>query len=193
MRGTAVTATVAVLALLTALGASAQDGQGALDEANALYRDGQFAQAAEAYREALADGSDGPRTHYNLANALYRSGQPGEAIAHYQAALSMAPRDGDIRANLDRALAQRPATSGAAGIVAARQRGSSRPRRSRNSRRWRRSAGGAARGGRGAAWTPAPQDNAPDGDRAERADTVLSGFAAARGGLPPDRAGGRRD
>ena len=75
MRGTAVTAAVAVLALLTAAGASAQEGQGPLEE----------------------------------ANALYRSGEPGEAIAHYQAALAMAPRDGDIRANLDRALAQRPA------------------------------------------------------------------------------------
>ncbi|HCA48722.1 MAG TPA: hypothetical protein DEP45_15620, partial [Armatimonadetes bacterium] len=102
-------ATVLALALIAASGAWAQ-GQAAdpLAEANALYRDGKFAQAAAAYHEALDSGLDGPRVHYNLANGLYRDGQIGEAIAHYQAALISAPRDGDIRANLDRALGERP-------------------------------------------------------------------------------------
>ncbi|MFO8079519.1 MAG: tetratricopeptide repeat protein [Armatimonadota bacterium] len=78
-------------------------------EANALYRDGQFAAAAESYRDALGAGFDGPRVHYNLGNALYRSEQLGAAIAHYLSALTMAPRDDDIQANLDRALTERPA------------------------------------------------------------------------------------
>ncbi|MGI5817022.1 MAG: tetratricopeptide repeat protein [Armatimonadota bacterium] len=100
-----------VLALLVAAPAPvrAQDGAEVLAAANALYREGQFAQAAGSYREALSAGFDGPRVHYNLGNALYRSGELGEAIAHYHAALAMAPRDRDIRANLDRALAERPA------------------------------------------------------------------------------------
>jgi len=100
---------IAALALLACVTAHAQDTPQALADANALYRDGQFEQAASTYREALSDGLNGPRVHYNLANALYRSGEIGEAIAHYQAALNMAPRDADIRANLDRALAERPA------------------------------------------------------------------------------------
>ncbi|MBD3291570.1 MAG: tetratricopeptide repeat protein, partial [Armatimonadia bacterium] len=87
----------------------AQEAERALTEANALYRNGQFEQAAESYREAVAAGLDGPLVQYNLGNALYRSEQPGAAIAHYQAALTSAPRDADIRANLDRALAERPA------------------------------------------------------------------------------------
>ncbi|MFW6438034.1 MAG: tetratricopeptide repeat protein [Armatimonadota bacterium] len=80
-----------------------------LAEANALYRDGQFEEAAAIYLEALHSGLDGPRVHYNLANALYRNDEIGPAIAHYQAALTMAPRDEDVRANMNRALAERPA------------------------------------------------------------------------------------
>ena len=98
------------LAITCALPALAQqDASDPLTEANSLYRDGQFQQAAESYLEALEGGLDGPRVQYNLANALYRSDQIGAAIAHYEAALTMAPRDEDIRANLDRALAERPA------------------------------------------------------------------------------------
>jgi tetratricopeptide (TPR) repeat protein len=103
-------AALLAMALIAASCAWAQkDAADPLAEANALYRDGKPAQAAVAYQEALASGLDGPRVHYNLANALYRSDEIGEAIAHYQAALVFAPRDGDIRANLDRALGDRPA------------------------------------------------------------------------------------
>lgn len=77
--------------------------------ANALYRDGDFVAAAAAYRQALNLGHDGATVHYNLANALYRSDRRGEAIAHYLAAATLAPRDDDIRVNLDRALTGRPA------------------------------------------------------------------------------------
>ncbi|MFP4248981.1 MAG: tetratricopeptide repeat protein [Armatimonadota bacterium] len=85
------------------------DAPDPIAEANALYRDGQFAAAAESYRDALEAGFDGPRVHYNLGNALYRSDQLGEAVAHYLSALTIAPRDDDIQANLDRALSERPA------------------------------------------------------------------------------------
>ncbi|MFW5866510.1 MAG: tetratricopeptide repeat protein [Armatimonadota bacterium] len=104
--------TCALLGACVACGAYAQSGQDSPDllaGANALYREGQFELAAERYLEALMTGLDGPRVHYNLANALHRSGEAGAAIAHYQAALTMAPRNEDIRANLSRALAERPA------------------------------------------------------------------------------------
>ncbi|MFW6156454.1 MAG: hypothetical protein ACOC7J_03965, partial [Armatimonadota bacterium] len=41
------------------------DAPDPIAEANALYRDGQFAAAAESYRDALEAGFDGPRVHYN--------------------------------------------------------------------------------------------------------------------------------
>ena len=97
------------LIVLSASLALAEEPQEPLAQADTLYRDGRFAEAAAAYREALDAGWDGARVQYNLANALYRSDQPGAAIAHYEAALVSAPRDADIRANLERALAERPA------------------------------------------------------------------------------------
>jgi len=111
MRPVRVQMTVALLcvALAWPLVAASGDGSDPLAEANALYRAGEFARAAEEYRARLAAGDDGPRTHYNLANALYRSDRLGEAVAHYLAAATMTPRDADVRANLSRALSERPA------------------------------------------------------------------------------------
>ncbi len=100
---------LAILATLPASLARAEESSDPLAQADALYRDGKFAEAAAAYREALEAGLQGARVQYNLANALYRSGAKGEAIAHYEAALTAAPRDADIRANLNRALSERPA------------------------------------------------------------------------------------
>lgn len=98
-----------VVALMAAALAWAEEPPELLAEAQSLYRDGQFEEAAESWQQALEAGWDGPRVHYNLGNALYRSEQMGAAIAHYQAALTLAPRDGDVRTNLDRALTERPA------------------------------------------------------------------------------------
>ncbi len=98
-----------ILAVLATLVCSLAWAEEPLAQADALYRDGKFGEAATAYREALEAGWDGARVQYNLANALYRSDEPGEAIAHYQAALTAAPREPDIRANLERALSERPA------------------------------------------------------------------------------------
>lgn len=80
-----------------------------LSAAGDLYREGDFSAAAERYAEALSAGVDGPTVHFNLATALHRSDRAGEAIAHYLTAAAMAPRDDDIRANLERALQDRPA------------------------------------------------------------------------------------
>lgn len=80
----------------------------ALAQAAEAYARGDFSAAAQSWQQALDEGYDGPRVRYNLANALYRDGRIGAAIAHYLAAATMAPRDGDIRANLQRALMERP-------------------------------------------------------------------------------------
>ncbi len=107
VRRGAATLALSGLALMLAACTWAQDGD-PLADGNVLYRSGDFEGAAQAYEQALEAGYDGPRTHYNLGNALYRSSRLGEAIAHFLAASQMAPRDADIRANLARALNQRP-------------------------------------------------------------------------------------
>ncbi|MGD9498179.1 MAG: tetratricopeptide repeat protein [Armatimonadota bacterium] len=107
MRPSRLAAMAALVALALVGAAPAQEGD-PLAEGNALYRAGDFGGAVKAYREAISRGWDGPRTHYNLGTALYRSEQVGAAIAHFLAAARMAPRDPDIRANLQRALTGRP-------------------------------------------------------------------------------------
>lgn len=92
-----------LLALLFALPARAMD----LAEANKLYEQSKFAEAAAAYKELAAQAPLNPAAHYNLGNAYFRLAKPGDlarAIASYQRAFDLSPRDGDIRHNFDFAL-----------------------------------------------------------------------------------------
>lgn len=99
---------LALLALLLACGPGAAVARAAsLEEANRLYEDGRFAEAARAYEELASARPRSPGLHYNLGNAQFRLGAPGSlgrAIASYQRAFRLAPRDPDIRHNLDFAL-----------------------------------------------------------------------------------------
>ena len=94
--------------------AMAQKPGAGLEAANALYQQRDYAGARQAYEALLQQ--DGPRVNvlYNLGNACYQTGELGWAIVHYEQALLSAPRDGDLRANLNAALAaRRTAGSGA--------------------------------------------------------------------------------
>ena len=51
-------------------------------------------------KEILALGVESAAVHYNLGNGYLRARHLGQAIAAYQRALRLAPRDGDIKANL---------------------------------------------------------------------------------------------
>lgn len=84
---------------------------------DAYYRSGQFARARDAYRQALATGPATVPLLYNLAGAHFRLGEVGWAILYYQRAQLAAPRDRDLRANLEIALATRrsPATTAVPG------------------------------------------------------------------------------
>jgi len=72
---------------------------GAYNQGNRLYARQDYAGAATAYRQALAPGMSAAAC-YNLGNALFKSGQVGRAIVQYRRARYLAPRDGDVRANL---------------------------------------------------------------------------------------------
>jgi tetratricopeptide (TPR) repeat protein len=78
----------------------AADVSAAFESANQLYEQGKFSEAASAYEKALESGVSSPALYFNLGNARFRSGEVGRAIAAYRKAEQLAPRDPDIRANL---------------------------------------------------------------------------------------------
>ncbi len=67
-------------------------------------RSGDHAAAVEHFVAALDEGGRDPAVYHGLGNALYRLGRRGPAIAAWRRGHRLAPRDGDIAANLARAL-----------------------------------------------------------------------------------------
>lgn len=70
-------------------------------EADNLYKQQKYAEAAQAY-EALLRSGEGVSAplYYNLGNAYYKLDDIPHAILNYERALLIEPGDGDIRANL---------------------------------------------------------------------------------------------
>ena len=69
--------------------------------ANKLYAEGKFAPAAAAYEKILQSSAGSPALWFNYGNAEFKLGQPGRAIAAYRRAELLAPRDDEVRANLE--------------------------------------------------------------------------------------------
>ena len=80
--------------------ARADDGQSAFEQANRLYEQARFPEAAAAYQKIIQNGRVSPELYFNLGNALFKSGRIGLAILNFRLAEQLAPRDPDIRANL---------------------------------------------------------------------------------------------
>lgn len=70
------------------------------ENANRLYEQGRFADAASSYADILKQGRTSPAVYFNLGNACFKSGQVGRALLNYRLAERAAPRDPDVRANL---------------------------------------------------------------------------------------------
>jgi tetratricopeptide (TPR) repeat protein len=89
---------LATMLLLTmkAFGDPAAD----FDAANKLYEQSKFSEAAAAYENLLKSGSASPAIYFNLGNARFKAGEIGRAVAAYRQAEQLAPRDPDVRANL---------------------------------------------------------------------------------------------
>lgn len=69
--------------------------------ANQFYAEGKFSEAAKAYESILNSGAVSPNLLFNDGNAEFKSGNLGRAIAAYRRAALLAPRDADVRANLE--------------------------------------------------------------------------------------------
>ncbi len=90
-----------LLALVFAGEIFAADFASAFSTANRFYALGKFPEAAKAYETILQTGARSPALLFNYGNAEFKSGNLGHAIAAYRRAELLAPRDSEIRANLD--------------------------------------------------------------------------------------------
>ena len=96
----------ALLQVVCAVRLQAGDMNSDFDQANKLYEEGKYRDAAAAYEKLSATGARSPALLFNLGNAHFKAGQMGEAIAAYRGAEALAPRDPDLRANLQFARAR---------------------------------------------------------------------------------------
>jgi len=94
------TALVLFAALFLASFAKAGDVSIDFNEANKLYEQGKYSEAAIGYQKLVNAGSVSAQIYFNLGNAFLKSGQMGRAIAAYRAAEKLSPRDPDVRSNL---------------------------------------------------------------------------------------------
>ncbi len=67
---------------------------------NALYAQGKFIEAAQAYETQVQRGDSRANLYYNLGDAYFRAGDRGRAILNYQRALLLDPSHAEAAANL---------------------------------------------------------------------------------------------
>lgn len=102
--------------LLSAITACAADFSASFEQANKLYEQGKYDEAAAAYQALLQRGAVSPVVYFNLGNAWFKSGQTGRAIAAYRQAEHLAPRDPNVRFNLQFARKKVTGTDVRAGV-----------------------------------------------------------------------------
>lgn len=97
---------LAALIFYNVLSATGTSDTASMGTANQLYEAGEFRQAVETYGQMVDHGVQDSILYYNLGNAYFKLEDFGRAILNYRRAQILAPRDGDMRANLDLARAQ---------------------------------------------------------------------------------------
>ncbi len=89
-----------LIAFLGALSCAAAEGLSHFDQANRLYEEGKFSEAASLYDSLLKAGRRSPEIFFNLGNTYFREGRLGRALFNYRQAERIIPRDPDVQANL---------------------------------------------------------------------------------------------
>lgn len=69
-------------------------------EANKLYEQKKYAEAADKYQQLIDSGYQVADLYYNAGNAYYKSSQTGMAVYSFEKALSLKPGDEQIEQNL---------------------------------------------------------------------------------------------
>lgn len=95
--------------LLAAVGAprASVDAELRMAEGAAQYEAGGFSRAADTWESLAREGLEDSRLWYNLGNAYFQQGDMGRAILDYRRALRLAPRDAELRDNLELARSRR--------------------------------------------------------------------------------------
>jgi tetratricopeptide (TPR) repeat protein len=75
--------------------------EAAFEQANKLYEQGKYVEAAAAYNQIITNHAGAPNLYFNLGNAWFKAGEVGRAIAAWREAEELAPRDPDLRFNLE--------------------------------------------------------------------------------------------
>ncbi len=91
---------VTLLLLVGDLRACAEASASAFDAANQLFEQGKFTDAATAFDRLAQSGQVSEPLYFNLGNAWFKANHLGRAILAYRRAEQLAPRDPDLRANL---------------------------------------------------------------------------------------------
>jgi tetratricopeptide (TPR) repeat protein len=72
-----------------------------VEEANHLYAEKQYLEAAAMYEEILDTQGVSPELYYNLGNAYFRLNELGKSIVNYERALRLSPGFADAKFNLE--------------------------------------------------------------------------------------------
>ncbi len=96
-----------LLLLLPASAPALEGAEALMGEAARLYESGDFAAAARHWETLAEAGLEDSRLWYNLGGAYFQQDEIGPAILAYKRALRLAPRDKEIRENLEIARARR--------------------------------------------------------------------------------------
>lgn len=89
-----------LFSLLVAAPLRSAERPSVFEDANRLYEQGKYAEAASHYESMAKAGRHSTSVFFNLGNAYFKQGDLGRALLNYRKAETLAPRDPDIQANL---------------------------------------------------------------------------------------------
>lgn len=70
------------------------------EQANKLYREGEYQKAVQMYEQIIKNGYESPSLYYNLGNAYFKLNNIPASILNYERAKRLSPNDDDINYNL---------------------------------------------------------------------------------------------
>lgn len=89
-----------ILILLLSAFSQADEALVQFEQANHLYRNGNFKNAAILYEKIVHNGCHNSELYYNLGNTYFKLDETGKAILYYERAKKIYPNDEDINFNL---------------------------------------------------------------------------------------------